>query len=159
MASRLRTSVAVLAVLAFAGPTLAVAQGVEAPRLPLRTALDELRTLRAAYADAFNSKDAAAVAALYAPDALLITDEGVVVSGGEAIAKAFTAGAQSWPHMVIESDSVKVFGNTAVDVGTVRRHPEGGAEMQSRYLVVLRRNMQNWKIVSVASVPVTAASK
>jgi uncharacterized protein (TIGR02246 family) len=159
MARRLRSSVAVLAVLAFVTPSLAAAQGVEAPRLPLRTALDELGTVRSAYADAFNRKDAAALAAMYAPDAQLITDQGVMVSGNEAIAASFAAGAKTWPHLVIESDSIKVYGNTALDVGTLRMHPEGGAEMVSRYLVVLRRNMQNWKIVSVAAVPVAATAK
>lgn len=159
MARRLRFCVAVLAVLAFVGPSLAVAQGVEAPRLPLRTKLDELNTLRAAYAEAFNGKNAAAVSAMYAPDALLITDQGVLLSGNQAIAAAFAADAKGWPHMVIESDSVKVFGNTAVDMGTLRMHPEGGAEMVARYLVVLRRNMQDWKLVSVASVPVAPAAK
>ena len=156
MARRLRTCVAVLAVLAFIGPSVAHAQGVEAPRLPLRTALDELGTLRAEYADAYNRKDGAAVTAMYAPDAIVIHSDGTMLKGSQAIGAGFkdTAG---WPHMVIESDSVKVFGNTAVDVGTLRLHPEGGAEQVAHYLVVLRRNMQNWKIVSVAAVPVVAA--
>ena len=158
MAHRLRSWVAVFAVLAIAGSSVAHAQGVEAPRLPLRTALDELGTVRAAYADAHNRKDGAAVAALYAPDAIQINSDGSMLKGSQEIGAGLKDSA-NWPHMVIESDSVKVFGNTAVDVGTVRLHPEGGAEMVSHYLVVLRRNMQNWKIVSVASVPVTTAAK
>ena len=159
MASRLRSSVVVLAALAFVAPSAASAQGVEAPRLPLRTALDELGTLRSAYADAFNRKASGEVAALYAPDAIAILNDGTVLSGGPAITKAFASEAAKWPHMVIESDSVKVYGNTAVDVGTLRLHPEGGAEIVAHYLVVLRRNMQNWRIVSVASVPVAAPTK
>ena len=158
MARQLRSCVAVFAVLAIAGASVAHAQGVEAPRLPLRTALDELGTVRAAYADAFNRKDGAAVAALYAPDATLINSDGSVLMGSQAIGAGFKDSA-GWPHMVIESDSMKVFGNTAVDVGTLRLHSEGSPEMVAHYLVVLRRNMQNWKIVSVASVPVTTAAK
>jgi uncharacterized protein (TIGR02246 family) len=137
---------------------VAQAQGVEAPRLPLRTALDELGTLRAEYAEAWNRKDGAAVAAMYAPDAIAIRTDGAVLRGSTEISSWFKD-SSGWPHMVLESDSVKVFGNTAVDVGTVRMHPEGGAEMVAHYLVVLRRNMQNWKIVSAATVPVTAAAK
>ena len=158
MAHRLRSCVAVLAVLAFVGPSVAQAQGVEAPRLPLRTALDELGTVRAAYADAWNRKDGAGVAAIYAPDAIAIRPDGTVLSGAQELSAWFKDSA-AWPHMVLESDSIKVFGNTAVDMGTVRMHPEGGAEMVAHYLVVLRRNMQNWKIVSAATVPVTAAAK
>jgi uncharacterized protein (TIGR02246 family) len=158
MARRLGPCVAVLAVLALAAPSVALAQGVEAPRLPLRTALDELGTLRAEYAEAWNRKDGAAVAAVYAPDAIAIRTDGTVLRGTAEISNWFKD-SSAWPHMVLESDSVKVFGNTAVDVGTVRLHPEGGAEMVAHYLVVLRRNMQNWKIVSAATVPVTAAAK
>jgi uncharacterized protein (TIGR02246 family) len=158
MARRLRSCDAVLAVLAFFGPSCAQAQGVAAARLPLRTALDELGTLRAEYAEAWNRKDGAAVAAIYASDAIAIRTDGTVLSGGAAITSWFKD-TSTWAHMVLESDSVKVFGNTAVDMGTVRMHPEGGAEMVAHYLVVLRRNMQNWKIVSAATVPVTAAAK
>jgi len=158
MAHRLRSCVAVLAVLAFVGPSVAQAQGVEAPRLPLRTALDELGTFRAEYAEAYNRKDGAAVSAMYAPDAIVIESDGTVLNGAQEISAKLKDSSAS-PHIVIESDSVKVFGNTAVDVGTVRMHPEGGAEMVAHYLVVLRRNMQNWKLVSVAVVPVTAAAK
>jgi ketosteroid isomerase-like protein len=137
---------------------VAQAQGVEAPRLPLRTALDELGTFRAEYAEAYNRKDGAAVSAMYAPDAIVIESDGTVLNGAQEISAKLKDSSAS-PHIVIESDSVKVFGNTAVDVGTVRMHPEGGAEMVAHYLVVLRRNMQNWKLVSVAVVPVTAAAK
>ena len=135
---------------------MAQAQGVEAPRLPLRTALDELGTFRAEYAEAYNRKDGAAMTAMYAPDAIVIQGDGTVLNGAQAISGSFKPDA---PHIVIESDSVKVFGNTAVDTGTLRMHPEGGAEAVAHYLVVLRRNMQNWKIVSAATVPVTAAAK
>jgi hypothetical protein len=40
-------------------PSVARGQGIERPRVPLRTAMDELRDLRESYADAYNKKDMA----------------------------------------------------------------------------------------------------
>jgi hypothetical protein len=48
-----------------------------------------------------------------------------------------------------------VYGNTAVDVGTAKQHPAGGGEMVARYMVVLRRDMNGWKIVRLINTPVT----
>jgi uncharacterized protein (TIGR02246 family) len=153
-----RASLASAALLLLAVPA-AMAQGVEAPRLPLRTALDELNTVRTEYAEAFNAKNAAAVTDMYAEDAMLVSGDGTLLKGKAAIGMWLADGAKGWPHMVIESDSVRVYGRTAVDVGTLRMHPEGGAEQVARYMVVLRRGMRVWKVVSVASVPVAAAPK
>lgn len=151
-----RVPLTVAALLLLAAPA-AMAQGVEAPRLPLRTALDELNTVRTEYAEAYNAKNAAAVTDMYAEDAITVTTEGMVIKGKAAIGKAFSDGVKNWPHMVIESDSVRVYGNTAIDVGTLRLHAEGSPEQVARYTVVLRRGMQVWKLVSVASVAVATA--
>jgi hypothetical protein len=53
-------------------PNMATGQGVERPRVPVRTALDEIRVLRAEYAEAFNKQDTATLVDMYAPDAILI---------------------------------------------------------------------------------------
>lgn len=140
---------------ALTAPSVAVAQGIEEPRIPLRTALAELSTLRTEYVDAFNRKDAAAVASMYDSDATLISDQGSM-KGGEAIREMMTTEAPTWPHAVIASDTVRVYGNTAVDVGTWTVHPADGGEMVMRYMSVLRRSMSGWKLVSVAVVPAAA---
>jgi uncharacterized protein (TIGR02246 family) len=134
-------------------PNVANGQGIEKPRVPLRTALDELRVLREAYSEAFNKKDTATLVDMYAPDAILIRDDGTVATGKEAIQKSFEAGP--WSKMSIASDTVRVFGNTAYDVGTVRTSRSEGGEDVSHYLVVLRRGIDAWKISSVAVVPET----
>jgi hypothetical protein len=54
---------------------------------------------------------------------------------------------------------VRVFGNTAVDVGTVRMSGSEGHEDVSHYLVVLRRGVKAWKINSLAIVPETGKAK
>jgi uncharacterized protein (TIGR02246 family) len=144
---------------ALAGPSLAGAQGIEEPRIPLRTALKEIRTLREAYAESFNRKDAAAVADMYAPDATAILRDGRVLNGKDAIRQAFVAEAAKWPHMTITSDTVRVFGHTAWDVGTTRAHRAEGGEEVSHYLVVLRRGLKDWKISGLAAVPESDSAK
>lgn len=133
-------------------PSIAVGQGIESPRIPLRTALNDIATLRASYVDAYNGKDAKAVNAMYADDAIVVSEDGALVMGRADIAKAM-GDAANWPHAVIHSDSVRVYGATAVDVGTFTAHPAEGGEMKSRYLVVLRHDMNGWKLVYAAEVP------
>lgn len=139
--------------LVFVEPSVASGQGIERPRVPLRTALVEIRTFRAAYADAFNKKDSTTVADMYAPDAIVIQRDGSVLVGKDAIRKSLATDASTWPQMTITSDTVRVFGNTAYDVGTTRSPRSAGGEDVSHYLVVLRRGMKDWMIKSLAVVP------
>jgi hypothetical protein len=55
--------------------------------------------------------------------------------------------------MVLTSDTVRVYGGTALDFGTVKTHPEAGGENVSHYLAVLRKGLKGWKLAAVASVP------
>ena len=142
-----RSSIPLLAALALATPVVAGAQGVERPRLPLRTALNELSAFRAEYQEAFNKGDHAAVAAMYAPDATLITAEGQQFTGREAIGKALFADSTAGT-MKLESDTTRVVGHTAWDIGRVTV-----GDKSSRYLVVLRRGLKEWQLASVAVVP------
>jgi uncharacterized protein (TIGR02246 family) len=135
------------------GSSLASGQGIERPRVPLRTALSEIKTFRASYADAYNKKDSTAVASMYAPDAIVIQGDGNVLFGKDAIQKTIATNAPTWPQLSIESDTVRVFGNTAFDVGTTHAKRSTGAEEVSHYLVVLRRGLKDWTIKSLAVVP------
>ena len=136
-------------------PSVASSQGIERPRIPLRTALDEIRELRTAYAEAFNKKESATVADMFTPDATFIQADGSVLAGKDAIQKAFAVAAPKWPHMTISSDTVRVVGHTAWEIGTTRSQDSAGGEEVSHYLVVLRRGLKSWKINSVAVVPET----
>jgi ketosteroid isomerase-like protein len=134
--------------------SLAAAQGVEAPRVPLRTALKEINTLRAEYAALYNRKDTTALTAMYLPDAILIRPDGSTLMGRAAVSKAFSEEAANWGQITLSSDTTRVFGNTAWDVGSMSSvGPDG--ERSQRYLVVLRRGIQTWQISSVAVVPET----
>jgi len=151
---RARSSFPLVAALALIATSLAHAQGVEAPRVPLRTAIAEINTLRSEYAEAYNNKAADAVAAMYMPDAVMIRADGSTLLGQAEIAKMMAQEAPNWPRITLASDTMRVFGNTAWDVGTLNRQGSEGSATVSRYLVVLRRGVQEWKIISSAVVPV-----
>ena len=151
LARRLRAWLPLMVSLAFLVPAMASGQGIEKPRVPIRTALVELMALRAEYAEAFNKKETATLVNMYAPDATAIFGDGTVLTGKDAIQKSLEAGP--WGKMSIASDTVRVYGNTAVDVGTVRTSRSDGAEDVGHYLVVLRRGMKDWKVNSLAVVP------
>jgi ketosteroid isomerase-like protein len=143
---------------AFIATASAHAQGIEAPRVPLRTAIKELNTLRAEYADLYNKKDVAALVAMYAADAVVVRADGSTLIGQPAIGKALANDAPTWKPMVIASDTMRVFGNTAWDIGTLSTQTPTGDPSVSRYLVVLRRGMQTWKVSSLALVPGTTVT-
>jgi len=143
------------AALALIATSSAAAQGVEQPRVPLRTALAELNTLRSTYADLYNKKDASALTAMYLPDAVVIRADGTTLLGQAAIGKALGEDAAGWKQITLSSDTTRVYGNTAWDVGTMSN---GSDATISRYLVVLRRGVQDWKISSLAVVPMTTVT-
>jgi len=150
-AHRGRAWLSLMASFAFLLPSVAHSQGIEQPRVPLRTALDEIRVLREGYAEAFNKKDTGALVDMYASDAIVIRSDGAMLTGKQEIQKSFEAGP--WSNMSIASDTVRVFGNTAYDVGTVRTSRSAGGENVGHYLVVLRRGLKAWTISSLAVVP------
>src|SRR5438552_1586601 len=73
---RTRLNFLLVAALAFVASSVASAQGIESPRVPLRTAINEINALRAQYAEGFNKKDAPALTAMYLPDAVVIRRDG-----------------------------------------------------------------------------------
>jgi uncharacterized protein (TIGR02246 family) len=155
----LRTA-SLLAALALAAPAVGHAQGIDTLHVPLRTARMEINTFRAEYADAVNRQDAAAVAGLYAPDAVLIDAKGMMHMGREAIQKSLAAELPQWMNLRIESDTVRIAGSTAWDVGTLHSGGVGATPSRtSRYMAVLRRSMRDWRIVSAAVVPTAQTQK
>ena len=139
--------------LLFAAPVVARAQ-IEEPRIPLQTKRSELYRFRMEYAEAFNKKDGVSVVAMFAPDAIVVDADGTMLNGIDMIRSGLTRDAANWPSLVLESDSLAIYGNTAVDVGVARQRRESGGEMVTRYTVVLRRDMNGWKLVRFQSTPV-----
>ena len=134
-------------------PSVASAQ-IEEPRIPLQTKMSELNRFRTEYAEYWNSKNVDAMVAMWSNDAMFNDGDGAVYKGSDAVKKWYTDRAANMPHLVLTSDSLAIYGNTAVDMGTSRMHPPGAAEMVARYLVVLRRGMNGWKVVRAAITPV-----
>src|SRR5262245_2690162 len=152
---RARSSLPLVAVLAFLATAPARAQGIESPRVPVRTAIKEINTLRSEYVDLYNKKDAKALSAIYLPDAVMVRGDGSTVLGQEAIGKALADESPNWKPIAITSDTMRVFGNTAWDMGKLSTQDANGEPSVSHYLVVLRRGVERWQISSVAVVPVT----
>jgi len=134
------------------------AQGIEAPRVPVRTAIREINTLRAEYTDGYNRKDVAELTAMYRPDAVVVQGDGTTLVGRAAIGQSLTEQAPTWGRASISSDTMRVFGNTAWDVGTMETQGSDGTKSASHYLVVLRRGVQAWKVSSLAIVPAASAT-
>ena len=145
-------------VLALAATSPAAAQGIETPRVPLRTAIKEINTLRMEYAALYNKKDTAALAAMYLPDAVVIRPDGSTLLGQAEVSKSFAEESARWGQVTLSSDTTRVFGNTAWDVGSMSSGGADGAQHSHRYLVVLRRGVQTWQISSVAVVPETTST-
>jgi ketosteroid isomerase-like protein len=150
---RTRFDFLLVTVLAFVVPSVAGAQGIESPRVPLRTAINEINSLRNQYAENYNKKDAAALTAMYLPDAVVIRGDGTLLVGQTAIGKSLAEDAPKWSKSTFTSDTMRVFGNTAWDVGSSKASGPSGDENVSHYLAVLRRGLKGWKISSVAVVP------
>ena len=148
--SRLQSAVSLLLILA---PSLAAAQGIESPRTPLRTALNEVATVRSEYADAFARNDVKALAGVYTADAVIITGDGAMASGGEQIRELLERQVERFGSVDITSDTVRVYGRTAVDIGRLVARPDSGGEEASRYVAVLRKGMKGWKLAHVVTVP------
>jgi len=139
--------------LALIATSPASAQGIETPRVPVRTAIKEINTLRAEYTDGLNKKNVAGLTAMYLPDAIVVQPDGSTLVGRAAIGQSLAERAPSWGQSTISPDTLHVFGNTAWEVGSMSSKGADGAVSTSRYLVVLRRGMVAWRVSSVALVP------
>ena len=142
--------------LALVTTSLLAAQGVETPRVPLRTAIKEINTLRAEYAALTTRRTPRP-----SPRCTCRTRSSSARTGnhadgtGAAVSKAFSEEAANWGQITLSSDTTRVFGNTAWDVGSMSSRGSDGNQSVQRYLVVLRRGVQTWQISSVAVVPET----
>jgi uncharacterized protein (TIGR02246 family) len=145
-----------LLLLCVAAP-IAAGQGIKKSATPLRTARDELREFRETYASAYNKKDTVTVVGMYTPSAVVIQGNGNVLMGKDAIRKAVAEDAPKWTQITITSDTLRVAGNTAWDVGTSRLQGSEGGEQVVHYLTVLRRGTNFWKIDRLALVPESRA--
>lgn len=106
-----------------------------------------LRSLAAEWRSAYNAKNGAAVAALYAADGWYVSSH-VVAQGREAIQAYFQRGIDAGGHI----DSIEILssghsGELAYWVGTYEA-TNAGQKFRGRNVVVARRIDRQWRIVA-----------
>jgi ketosteroid isomerase-like protein len=107
--------------------------------------------VRAAWAAAWTAKNADAVTALYASDAMFFTTQRGSVSGRVALRKLFgQALAAAAPRIELHANMTEASGNLGFDSGTYRETltaASGTFDVRGSYLMVLRRTGPGWSIV------------
>jgi len=139
------------AAVAVAGLALgAVALAAQGGMSPPEEAIVKVRT---SYLEAFNAKNGAALAKLYAADGMLVTAQGELLRGREAINTHF-AELEMWPHIAVTPGKINVHGNTAWEAGKTTAHlTAGDGSMQTiagHYLVVLELDAGQWRIKALS---------
>jgi uncharacterized protein (TIGR02246 family) len=112
----------------------------------------------AAWVEAFNSRDASRITALYDPEAVLTdASEPKPRTGAAAIADYYKSGSQRPTQRVALGErSIRVFGDTAIDSGTynVFEMRNGNATVTpARYTMVYRQRGGRWLIVDHQAAP------
>lgn len=116
-----------------------------------------IRLTAEAVARAYNAGDAKALAALFAPDAEIVNEQGHAVGGQEAIQRTFAGIFEAHPKTRIEIaiDSIRFVGPTvAIEDGTSTvTHAAGEPAERSRYTVVHVRQGDKWLMASARDLP------
>jgi uncharacterized protein (TIGR02246 family) len=114
----------------------------------------EVIAATAAWAEAFNARDAQRIAALYADDAVFWgTISPTIRTTPEAVLEYFTNSTTKRPNLriAIGEQHVRVYGETAINSGYyTSRNFEDGQEMITpmRFTFVFHRRAGRWVIVS-----------
>jgi uncharacterized protein (TIGR02246 family) len=138
------TSLFVAAMLAMPGATLAQEKQ--------EMAGDHAAAIEAAneaWANAFNAADAAGVAAVYTPDALVMAPGAESVTGTAAIAALFQGAFDAAPGMTVslQSAGLEDAGDLLVDYGKyVMTAPDGSHADHGSYMAAWRQVDGEWKI-------------
>jgi uncharacterized protein (TIGR02246 family) len=112
--------------------------------------LDGLMALGRTYEEAYNQHNAAALAALFTEDAVLVTPDGLV-SGRQAIERWYADEFQKWhaTNHTVQSDTLNAAGRGAWAVGewwTTLQGPNGPLQIRGYYSGVYVLEGEAWKI-------------
>ena len=125
--------------LAFAGC------GPKAPVADSNADVAALTSAAAGWEQAYNDKDADAVAAIYAEDAQLLPDGAPAVNGRAAIREHYANEiATPWAMISVESDANGVAGDWAWRSGTWS--VETAPPVSGKYLEVWHRTAEGWRL-------------
>jgi hypothetical protein len=114
-----------------AAPAVASAAAATTPQAQVAAAT-------AAWAEAFNSRDAPRLASLYESDAVLRDASGQRLAAGPGAIAEYFRSAKTAAKVSIGEQDIRVFGDTAVDSGT---------NTLGRYNIVYRNRGGKWSIV------------
>jgi len=130
----------VLTALVFALPSAGTAQGGGDTR-------GQIEKMAQAWQKAYNSGDAAAVAALYAKDAKLMPPGAEPASGSSAIQAFFTADMKGGAKMALTTEDVTGFGDYALETGKwVATSADGKHLDHGQYATFYKKADGGWKI-------------
>ena len=163
-------SFAMMGLLAVLLTTAVNAQQKEATKEPAAAASGQVTAVQARQEDekairlaaqavvqAYNAGDAKSLAALFAPDAEIVNEQGQATQGQEAIQQAFAAVFAAHPktQMEISIQSIRFVGPTvAIEDGTTTvTHEVGETPEHNRYTVVHVQKGDKWQMVSARDLP------
>jgi len=137
---------------------VAIASAAAAAPVAPDAARAQVAAATSAWLDAFNSRDAARIASLYDPEAVLTdTGEASPRIGTPAIADYYKANAQrSTQRVALGERNVRVFGDTAIDSGTLTFFEMRNGQATTtpaRYSLTYRHRGGKWLIVDHQSSP------
>lgn len=157
----MRNRLTALAVAVIALPALAACQPAEQGQMTaaVDTAaiMSTVDSVRQAYEDAYNAGDSAAIASMYAADAVYLPAAGSFLTGRSAITGSLTQGMAQSQQFTINSSGEEILGPDAVvDYGTVSNtvmpaEGESAVTQEQGYLVVVQRTADGWKLIRGAN--------
>lgn len=152
MAVRMRCPIWVALATTLVLPAALAAQGI-GPHAPLATTAEAIAKVRTAYVDAYNAQDVGAANGIYTPDAVLLSPAagaaGELPEFGHHAPDPVAAGQTA----VARSTGLRLYGATAVEIGTwTTRSAAGNADVR-QYLAVFRHGVRGWKLEALALVP------
>jgi uncharacterized protein (TIGR02246 family) len=110
-----------------------------------------IQSLSDQFAKAFNAGDAAAVAALYTEDAIILPPGGEMMKGRSAIQAFWKGAAEQFGNGKLTTLEVKPLGNEAArEIGTFSFRTKGSQsqEITGKYVVVWEKVGSEWKLAT-----------
>jgi uncharacterized protein (TIGR02246 family) len=141
----------------------AAAPTVEEPSTAAQSA-DEtaIRHVVDAFTKAYDAGDSKTIAALFTPEAEIVSQDGTIEQGRDAIESAFADEFKQYPKARIKVDiqSIRFVSPTlAIEEGTsVVTHDFGGPSEHTRYEVVHTKQSGAWQMASARDLPDEAAT-
>jgi uncharacterized protein (TIGR02246 family) len=114
----------------------------------MTTARQELARIISQFATAFNAGDMAAVAALYAEDAILMPPDSATLTGRGRIAEYWQAARETGMRDVaLRTLKIEGEGSTFVDIGTAEAMSDAGSQ-SLKYIAVWKQVDGRWQMAA-----------